>query len=450
MRSQTVAQIAPAALKKALARLQKHGFKAYAVGGAVRDALLGLAPTDWDITTSALPEEISAVFSDCRQIETGKKHGTITVLLEDMCFEITTFRADGDYKDARHPETVSFSKELKDDVIRRDFTVNTLCWNETEGVIDLCGGLQDLKLHVLRAVGEPDRRFKEDALRILRGLRFSAHLGFQIEKETAKAILENRALLLEISKERVREEFTRLLCAPYMKQVLLEFHEVIEVFIPELTPLIGCRQDTPYHCYDVFEHTLVATESIAPTPHFRLIMFFHDFGKPKCKTTDANGVSHFKGHQKVSAELVEPILKRLRYDNKTIRIVTSRIAVHDLNAPKTKTEAKLLLSYIGEDIYRDLMQIKRADTLAKADRHAQDEKLARMEALLSEILQNNECFNLKMLAVNGNTLKASGIKDGKEIKETLEFLLNAVIREQCPNEQNALLNFLKAKKEPTT
>lgn len=439
---------APKALKKVLNRLHQSGFQAYAVGGAVRDSLLGLSPTDWDVTTSALPEEISTVFSDCRQIETGKKHGTITVLLENMPFEITTFRADGDYKDARHPEAVAFSKSLKEDVLRRDFTVNTLCWNEEEGVLDLCGGLKDLDAHVLRAVGEPDRRFKEDALRILRGLRFSAQLGFTIEPKTAKSILENCRLLEKISKERIREEFTHLLCAPYMKQVLLQFHEVIEVFIPELSPLIGCRQDTPYHCFDVFEHTLVAVEHISANPLLRLTMFFHDFGKPACKTTDSNGISHFKGHQKVGAEIVEPILKRLRFDNKTVKTVTARIAIHDLKAPKTKIEAKRLLSEIGLDAYRDLIEIKRADNRAKAEPHAIDEKLRHMEALLSEILENGECFSLKTLAVNGNTLKSIGIEDGKEIKRTLDFLLDAVLLEECRNEREALLTFLKTKKEP--
>lgn len=442
MLSQTVSQIAPSALKNALARLQESGFKAYAVGGAVRDALLGHAPTDWDITTSALPQEISAVFSDCRQIETGKKHGTVTVLLEGMSFEITTFRADGDYKDARHPDSVSFSKSLKEDVIRRDFTVNTLCWNENEGVIDLCGGLADLDAHILRAVGEPDRRFKEDALRILRGLRFSSQLGFEIEAETAKAIFKNRALINEISKERIREEFTSLLCGKSIRQVLLKFHKVIEEFIPELTPLIGCTQDTPYHCYDVFEHTLVATEHIEPVPLFRLIMFFHDFGKPMCKTIDANGISHFKGHQKVSAEIVEPILKRLRFDNKTIRMVIDRIAVHDLNAPRTKTDAKQLLSCVGLDIYKDLIKIKRADTRAKADPYAIDEKLSKMEALLLEVLESGECYSLKTLAVHGDDLQSAGIPKGKEIKEALDFLLGAVVSDACPNEKEALLNYL--------
>ena len=426
------------ALHSILQRLHDHGFLAYAVGGAVRDALLSKMPFDFDITTSATPDQTAAVFSDCKQLDIGKKHGTITVFMEGTPFEITTFRSDGAYSDARHPDSVSFAKSVKADVARRDFTVNALCWNKNEGVVDLCGGLSDLENGILRAVGQPQIRMQEDALRILRGLRFAAQLGFKIEPKTKAAMLSERHLLVQISKERIREEFTKILCAPYMRAVLTEFAPIFEVFLPELSPLLGCAQHTPYHCYDVYLHTLVATEAIEPSPLLRLTMFFHDFAKPLSKTTDARGQDHFKGHQKLGAAMVEPILKRLRYDKKTIKFVTDRIAVHDLKAPRNRIEAKELLALVGVDVYRDLVKIKRADTLAKAEPHALDEKLERMQTLLQEVLDSGDAFSIAMLAINGKDLQNVGIR-GKAIQTILQTLLEAVIQERCPNERKALL-----------
>lgn len=430
---------APEQVKTALRRLHESGFAAYAVGGCVRDSLLGKTPLDWDITTDARPEETERVFFDCRLIETGLQHGTVTVLLDGMPLEITTFRVDGDYLDARHPESVSFTRNLKEDLLRRDFTVNTLCWNEQDGVVDLCGGLLDLQNGILRAVGDPDRRFTEDALRILRGIRFASVLGFSIAPQTAESILQNRQLLSKVAAERIRVEFSKLLCGKNAAEVLDEYREVIAVFIPEVRALFDCQQNTVYHCFDVYRHTLATLENTEPTEKMRLCMFFHDFGKPFCRKTDKNGTDHFKGHQKVSAEIVEPILKRLRYDNSTVKTVTGWIAIHDLNAPKTKIEAKRLLSQIGEENYRALIKIKRADCRGKASPHAIDEKLRRMEGFLAEILENKECYSLRFLAVNGDDLKAVGITDGKEIRDTLNRLLDLVITEQCENERTALL-----------
>lgn len=434
---------APEQVKTALRLLEHSGFEAYAVGGCVRDSLLGHAPDDWDITTSARPEETEAVFREYRLIETGLQHGTVTVILDGMPLEITTFRVDGDYLDARHPESVTFTRTLRDDLARRDFTVNTLCWNEKDGIVDLFGGTADLQNKILRAVGAPDKRFQEDALRILRGIRFAAVLGFTLEEETATSILRNRALLSAVAKERIRTEFGKLLCGQNAASVLERFHEVIEVFIPELCPLVGCPQNTKYHCFDVFHHTLTALENIPPAEIPRLCMFFHDFGKPACRRTDSNGTDHFKGHEQKSAELAEPILRRLRYDNHTVKTVTERIRIHDTKSAVTKVQAKKLLCKIGMENYRALMDIKRADCRGKADPHAIDEKLQKMDALLTEILENNECFSLKQLAVNGNNLKEIGIADGKTIHAVLEKLLLAVIEERCPNEKTALLEYAK-------
>lgn len=434
---------APEQVKNALRRLHESGFEAFAVGGCVRDCILGKTPYDWDITTSARPEETERVFSDFRLIETGLKHGTVTVLLDGMALEITTYRIDGVYLDARRPESVSFSVNLRDDLARRDFTVNTLCWNEEEGVLDLFGGIADLETGILRTVGEADKRFSEDALRILRGIRFASTLGFLIEEKTAESILRNRHLLTKIAAERIRVEFGKLLCGKNAAAVLEQYHAVIEVFIPELSALIGCAQNTPYHCYDVFHHTLAALENIAPAEDLRLCMFFHDFGKPACRKTDTNGRDHFKGHEAVSAQMAEPILRRLRYDRKTIEKVTTLIRIHDTKSPKTKKQAKHLLSEIGIEHYRALIQIKRADNRGKADPYAIDGKLANMEAFLEEILQNGECYSLPQLAVNGDDLLTAGIPGGKGLRSALEFLLNEVIEERCINEKTALLCVLQ-------
>lgn len=434
---------APEQVKTALRLLKDNGFESYAVGGCVRDSLLGNTPDDWDITTSALPVETETVFQSYRLIETGLQHGTVTVILDGMPLEITTFRLDGDYLDARHPESVTFTRSLRDDLARRDFTVNTLCWNETDGVVDLFGGIADLQNRLLRAVGEPDKRFQEDALRILRGIRFASVLGFTLEEATADSILRNRQLLSAVAKERIRIEFSKLLCGQNAAQVLERFHEVVEVFIPELRPLVGCPQNTKYHCFDVFHHTLAALENIPPLEIPRLCMFFHDFGKPACRRTDADGADHFKGHEQKSAEIVEPILRRLRYDNHTVKTVTERIRIHDTKSAVTKVRAKKLLSEIGAENYRALMDIKRADCRGKANPHAIDEKLQKMDALLTEILRNGECYSLKQLAVNGNDLKEIGITDGKAIHDVLDALLLAVIEERRPNEKAALLEYAK-------
>ncbi len=430
---------APEAVKTALRKLHENGFEAFAVGGCVRDSLLGKTPLDWDITTSALPAETERVFADCRLVETGLKHGTVTVLSGDMPLEITTFRVDGDYRDARHPESVTFTRRLKDDVLRRDFTVNTLCWNEEAGILDLCGGLADLQAGVLRAVGDADRRFCEDALRILRGIRFASVLGFSVEPNTAESILRNRQLLSKVAAERIRMEFVKLLCGKDAAKILLEYREVIAVFIPEVRALFDCPQNTKYHCFDVYRHTLAALRNAPAQADLRLCMFFHDFGKPACRKTDASGADHFKGHEKVGAQIAEPILRRLRFDSKTVKTVTNWIAIHDTKSAVTKVSAKRLLSEIGVENYRALIAIKRADCRGKAQPHAIDGKLQCMEALLFEILENNECYSLRQLAVNGDDVKAAGITDGKQIHSVLQMLLEEVITENCANERTALL-----------
>lgn len=434
----------PEKVNSIIKRLKVNGYEAYAVGGCVRDMVMGIAPNDFDITTSALPEETMRVFKDYRIVETGVKHGTVTVICDHEPFEITTYRIDGNYLDSRHPESVSFSRNLKDDLARRDFTVNTLCYNEEDGLIDLFGGVGDIENGLIRCVGDPEKRFSEDALRIMRALRFSATLGFSIDGETARCIHSQKDLLKNIAVERIRDEFTKLLCGKKAFGVLSEFHDVIEVFIPEFAELFDCEQNTPYHVYDVGCHTLHALRAIKNEKVLKITMFFHDFGKPKAKFTDSHGVDHFKCHASIGAEMSREILKRMRYDNKTVEKVSTLIAIHSEPSPKTKTDAKLLLSEVGEENYRDFIKVRRADCLAKADPHSHDKKLENMLAMLDEIIENNECYRLSDLKIDGNDLIKLGFSDGKDINLALQILFIEVLVDNEKNSKSYLASRAKA------
>lgn len=437
----------PQKVNSAIKLLKDNGFEAYAVGGCVRDMVMGITPHDFDITTSALPEETKSVFDGYRIIETGIKHGTVTVIIDGEPLEITTYRIDGDYIDNRHPESVNFSRNLKDDLSRRDFTMNTLCFNEQDGLVDLFGGIEDINSNVIRCVGEPDKRFNEDALRIMRAIRFASVLGFSIDEKTAKSVLKNKDLLNNIAVERIREEFTKLVCGNKAMEIINEYHEVIEVFIPELSYLFGCEQNTPYHIYDVAQHTLHALDFIENDKTLKLTMLLHDIAKPICKTTDENGFDHFKGHAIVGEKMSKEILKKLRFDNKTVEAVSRLIGLHSERSPRDKIEAKMMLCEIGEDYYRGFMKVRRADCFAKADPHSHDEKLAKMQGFLDEINENNECYSLKQLNINGNDLKKIGISDGREINRILRKLLMLVIEEKCENTIDDLLNNAKELKD---
>lgn len=430
----------PEKVNSAIRLLKDNGYEAYAVGGCVRDMVMGIEPHDFDITTSALPEETERVFEGYRIIETGIKHGTVTVIIDGEPFEITTYRIDGDYLDNRHPETVNFSRNLKDDLSRRDFTMNTLCFNEQDGLVDLFGGIDDIRNETIRCVGEPDKRFNEDALRIMRAVRFASVLGFKIDNETSKSILKNKELLKNIAVERIREEFTKLICGKNVIDIVNEYRTIIEVIIPEFSPLFGCEQNTQYHIYDVAEHTLRALDYIENDKILRLTVFFHDIAKPLCKTTDENGFDHFKGHAIAGEKMSKEILRRLRYDNKTVETVSKLIGLHSERSPRDKIEAKMMLCEIGEEYYSDFMKVRRADCFAKADPHSHDEKLKNMQLFLNEIKEKNECYSLKHLNINGNDLKKSGIYDGKEINRILRTLLMLVIEEKCENSHDALLS----------
>lgn len=432
----------PAYAEKALAVLERNGFEAWCVGGCVRDSLLGLPPGDWDVAASALPEETLSCFRDFRTIETGAKHGTITVLVEGQPVEITTFRSDGEYTDHRHPGQVRFSRRLEDDLSRRDFTVNALAYHPQRGVVDRFGGLEDLKRRTLRCVGRPETRFTEDALRILRCLRFASVLGFSIEKTTGQALKTCRELLKDISHERVRDELSKLLCGEYAGQILREYSEVIFTVLPELSPMKGCTQETPYHCYDVWEHTLHVLDSVPREPVLRWAALLHDCGKPAVKFFSPDGVAHFYGHDKKSAEIAGPLLERLRFSNQEADAVLTLIRRHGERPPLPEKRIKKLLGGLGPDTLFQLFALMRGDLSAKAPGLYEEriETIKECEALARDILSRDECLTLRDLAVNGNDLLALGFPKGPSLGNALNALLDEVLEGALPNEKSPLLH----------
>jgi tRNA nucleotidyltransferase (CCA-adding enzyme) len=407
---------------------------------------MGIPPKDYDITTSALPEETKAVFREYRVIETGIQHGTVTVMMEGMPLEITTYRTEGTYSDNRHPDSVSFTTSLREDVARRDFTMNAIAYSPTRGLIDHFGGEADIRAGIIRCVGDPDTRFREDALRMMRGIRFASVLGFRMEDDTAAAIRGNKERIPTVSAERIRVELTKLLCGVNVKNVLMDWWDVLGVVIPEILPMHNFDQKTPYHIYDVWEHTAVAVSETPPVTHLRLSAFLHDIGKPSSFFTDEKGIGHFYGHPAVSAEMAEEILARLKYDNVTRCRVITLVKEHDRIIEPTETAVKRALSRLTPEVFFNLLAIKRADNLAQSPNYRDRlETYDAIEAMAQDILEKNECISVAALAVNGSDLIALGMKPGKEIGEMLSHLLEQVIRGKLENEQEELLSYVKKK-----
>ena len=419
----------PDFVREAISRLETAGFSAYLVGGCVRDARMGRTPGDYDVTTSALPEETAAVFAGERVIETGLKHGTVTVLLGGAPVEITTFRVDGAYSDARHPDSVRFTRSLEEDLARRDFTVNAIAWNPREGFVDPFGGAADIRAGVLRCVGDPDARFREDALRILRLLRFSAVLGFSAAPETLAAARENRALLRRISPERVAAELCKLVCGDAVRRVVLDETDILGEVLPELLPLRGFDQRNPNHCFDVLEHAAAACEAVPPEPEIRLAALLHDVGKPACFFLGDDGLGHFYGHAQRGAETVDALLRRLRFGNESRERITALVRYHDVPIEPSERGALRALRKYGPDLLFPLLRLKRADALAHAPGTAREERLARsdaLEVLVRELLARSACFSLHDLAVKGGDLIAAGFSPGPAVGQALNALLDAV------------------------
>lgn len=430
----------PEKVQQIIQTLQSHGYEAYAVGGCVRDSLLGRTPEDWDITTSALPEETKALFD--RTFDTGIEHGTITVLLGKEGFEVTTYRIDGKYEDSRHPSEVTFTRSLSEDLLRRDFTINAMAYNDEDGIVDLFGGIEDLEKHIIRCVGNAEARFGEDALRMMRAVRFSAQLGFEIEEETRKAIQKLAVNLENISAERIQVELIKLLVSPHPEQIRLAYElGITAVMLPEFDRMMETEQETPHHCYCVGEHTIAALQNCPSDKILRLTMLFHDMGKPSKKTMDEKGVAHFKGHAPVSEVIAKEVMHRLKFDNDTLRKVAKLVYYHDLRMPATPQNVRRAMNRIGVELFPCYLQVRRADTLAQSlyMREKKLENIKEIEEIYQQILESGQCVTLKELAVKGSDLIGLGIERGPRIGETLNRLLEIVLEEPEKNQKEQLL-----------
>ena len=418
--------------------LTAAGYEAYCVGGCVRDLIMGIEANDFDITTSATCEEVKKCFPLDRIIETGIRHGTVTLLINNRPFEVTTYRIESTYSDNRHPDEVVFTRSLSEDLSRRDFTVNSIAFNETDGFVDLFGGREDIERKIIRAVGNPKMRFEEDSLRILRGIRFASTLGFEIESETKKAMLESRHLIKNISAERIFTELSKMLCGKNIKSILTGFAPVIGEIIPEINAMQGFDQHNFHHIYDVLTHTAVVVESTPPVLHLRLAALFHDISKPFCFSLDGDGVGHFYGHPSKSAEIAESRLSELRCDNKTKEAVIRLIRAHDSPIEESERIIKRRLASMGKELFFDLITLKRADTAGLAPEYAvRNAHFDRLEAIANEMLEKDTCFSLKHLAVNGRDMLTLGLK-GKEIGTMLDRLLEEVIDGKVENDKQKL------------
>lgn len=424
--------------------LQEHGYEAYAVGGCVRDSLLGREPGDWDITTSASPDETKKLFA--RTVDTGIEHGTVTVLLGKEGFEVTTYRIDGKYEDSRHPTEVIFTRNLREDLLRRDFTINAMAYNDTEGIVDIFGGMDDLKRKIIRCVGNARERFGEDALRIMRGVRFAAQLGFSLEKETKEAMTELAPTLEKISAERIQTELVKLLVSDSPELIREAYHlGVTAVILPEFDEMMRTGQETKYHRYDVGEHTVQAVCNVPPDKVLRLTMLLHDVAKPEMKTVDADGTAHFKGHDIRGEQKAKEILRRLKFDNDTIHKVTKLVRWHDYRMPAEKKNVRKAMSKISAELFPMYLLVKRADILAHSmyRREEELENLSGLQKCYEEIVADHECVSLKQLAVTGTDLIGIGMKPGKQIGEVLNELLRIVLEYPEFNNKEHLLRFVQ-------
>lgn len=430
----------PEKAKIILHTLEEAGYEAYVVGGCVRDSILGRSPDDWDITTSAKPEEVKALFR--RTVDTGLIHGTVTVMLDKEGFEVTTYRVDGEYEDGRHPKEVSFTASLEEDLKRRDFTINAMAYNPKRGLVDLFGGIQDMENRIIRCVGNPLERFTEDALRILRAVRFSAQLGFSIEGETLKAISVLAPNLKYVSAERIQVELLKLLVSPHPDYLRTAYEAgITKEILPEFDRCMETEQNTPHHCYNVGEHTLQSLLNIRADKVLRLTMLLHDFGKPLVKRTDENGRDHFKTHGPEGEKMAVSILRRLKMDNDTIRKVRSLIKWHDYRPKGEAVSVRKAASLIGEELFPLYLEVQKADILAQSI-YRREEKLSRLwtvSALYEEIMEKGQCISLKTMALTGRDLIDAGYAPGKELGEILEKLLSHVLENPEDNKKEILL-----------
>lgn len=442
-------------------KLNNAGYEAYIVGGCVRDSILGKSPNDWDITTSATPYEVKKIFK--RTIDTGIQHGTVTVLVDksvflsdephvhhEYAFEVTTYRVDGEYEDHRRPNSVEFTTSLKEDLKRRDFTINAMAYNDREGVIDIFGGVEDLKKGIIRCVGNPGDRFDEDALRILRAVRFAAQLGFSIDTDTKCAMRAQAEFLRDISAERIQVELSKLITSDNPDR-LVEAYEtgLTKVILPEFDDMMNTPQHNPHHIYNVGIHTIKVMEHVPNNSVLRYAALLHDVAKPMTKTKDCDGVEHFYGHQAESAKMARKILKRLKLDNNTIDRVCTLVLNHDfaLTAESQSSAFRRFIGRLGIDNFSDYILLRKADIAAQSDYQHREktESIDVMCRLYDKVIEENQCIKIKDLAVDGKDLIELGMKPGKDMGNMLSWLLEQVLDEPRKNEKEILLSMVKDK-----
>ena len=425
--------------KYVLDKLNRYGYEAFIVGGCVRDILMSKAPHDYDITTIAKPDEVLKVFSNDKVFETGIKHGTVTIVKNHENIEVTTYRIDGEYLDNRHPSNVSFSTDVKNDLSRRDFTINSICMDSGGRIYDYFGGKEDISNKVIKAIGEPKKRFEEDALRILRAVRFSSTLGFKIEPETKKAMIECSHLLKNISKERIASEIDKFLLGKYVKESLLSNYDIIGEIIPEIKLMHGFDQNNIHHIYDLLSHTAIVIEEIEPVRYLRLSALFHDVGKiSTCKLGEDNQC-HFYSHASVSYEIARNYFNEYKYDNQTKDLALKLIKAHDTPIEENRVIIKRRLNKYGKDLFFDLIRLQRADNKAQNPDFDRTSHFDNVEKIANEIIAKEECFSLKSLAIDGKDLISLGMTEGHDIGETLDHLLKLVLNEKIENTKEALI-----------
>lgn len=436
----------PQQVNRVIENLHREGYTAYIVGGACRDIIMGAEAHDWDVATSALPHETAQVFRNYRVIETGIKHGTVTVVIDGTNIEITTYRIEKGYSDNRHPDSVDFTDKIEEDLSRRDFTVNAIAYSPVSGTVDPYGGQTDIESKIIRCVGNPDTRFGEDALRILRALRFSATLGFEIDSETAESIHRNKELLANISAERIFIEISKMLCGKDIKRILLDFSDVLFFILPQLGAMKGCTQNHERHIYDVWEHTVAAVDSVKPETHLRFAMLLHDSGKPHVKTTDKNGTDHFYSHAKKSREIAFEILSKLKTSVKFRESVCNLVEHHDFLPDKISRKTyKKYIGLLGIETVRDLFEVRKADISAQNPKFLAESLEANEKglAILKEITEENTCFKISDLAINGKDLEKAGFKPSPQMGRILNILLDEVMGDKLENKKEILLERAK-------
>lgn len=432
----------PASAYKLIGFLENAGYETYAVGGYVRDTILDRPRGDVDMTTSALTSQVHAVMASkgIAVHDTGVEHGTVTVVVDGDAMEVTTYRVDGPYGDHRHPDSVTFTRKLEDDLARRDYTINAMAYSPERGFKDLFGGRQDLDARLIRCVGDPDKRFQEDALRILRGLRLASQLGFIIEPKTLAAMHRNAQLLANMSRERVSTEFTKLLCGVNVRQVLVDYMDILGVAIPQLLPMKGFQQHNEHHVYDVLEHTAVAVETVPPKPVLRYAALLHDVGKPETYSVDEDGVGHFFGHAEKSEAIAHEVCEGLRLPTDWTQRICTVVKYHRADIAPERKAVRHWMNKIGVDALEDLLWVKRGDVTGLAPQYRDAVVIFdKMDEMIEELIEEDACFQLKDLALNGQDLLDLGFKPGPQIGETLNWLLDQVIDEAVPNNRDELL-----------